>query len=279
MHEQNMNQPRGILDSRYFKDNFVHNTFSPRHHLKDYVEHYWLVSWQLPDNQDHEQSVIPHPNTHLTFLKNGSHIQGIHKGKFSHVLKGEGNIIGIKFKPAGFYHFAAAAGLSMREICNQSISIDAVFDIETSQVEQHVLCLEDDKAKILFLEDKLFTQAFLMSEADKNMLKINYIIESIVCDQQIMKVSDICGKFSIEARALQRLFEKYVGVSAKWVINRYRIHDVLMNIENNHQRYQQSDWANLATKLGYFDQAHFIHDFKALIGQTPKSYERSLCMP
>ena len=61
----------------------------------------------------------------------------------------------------------------------------------------------------------------------------------------------------------------------KWVINRYRIHEALTNIENNIIVAEQFSWADLALQLGYYDQAHFIHDFHQLIGQSPNGYQRS----
>jgi len=61
-------------------------------------------------------------------------------------------------------------------------------------------------------------------------------------------------------------------VSAKWVINRYRMHDALTSVEAN----ENIDWAKLALQLGYYDQAHFIKDFKSLIGKTPKNYHTAI---
>lgn len=67
---------------------------------------------------------------------------------------------------------------------------------------------------------------------------------------------------------LQRLFNEYVGVSPKWVINRYRLHEAVAILAQD----QSIDWAQLAADLGYFDQAHFIRDFKSVTGRTPTEY-------
>ena len=71
-------------------------------------------------------------------------------------------------------------------------------------------------------------------------------------------------------RALQRLFREYVGVSPKWVINRYRLHEALEQIAAG----GAIDWSALALDLGYFDQAHFIRDFRRLVGVSPGAYAR-----
>ena len=59
-------------------------------------------------------------------------------------------------------------------------------------------------------------------------------------------------------------------MSPKWVIRRYRLHEALERVNAGHR----VDWAALAAELGYFDQAHFIRDFKALVGRTPAEYGR-----
>jgi AraC-like DNA-binding protein len=69
-------------------------------------------------------------------------------------------------------------------------------------------------------------------------------------------------------RKLQRLFRRYVGVGPKWVLRRYRLHDGAELLA----RGEVSELAELSLALGYFDQAHFSHEFKEQIGLTPAEY-------
>ena len=73
-------------------------------------------------------------------------------------------------------------------------------------------------------------------------------------------------------RALQRLFNDAVGVGPKWVINRYRMHEAVARVQAG----QPVSWAALAQDLGYFDQAHFIADFRKLVGRTPGDYAQAM---
>jgi len=258
------------MNESYFQTNFSLSTYYPKAHLQDFIEHYWLISWNLPAGKSHQQEVIPHPCTHLTFLKNNSHIQGLCKSKYTHTLKGSGNIVGIKFTPAGFFPFAEKSGLSLDKLSDSIHDISTIFSIDDiAKAEKDVLSLADPIDKINYLDQLLFSQAI---KADSNIARLNSIVASIATNKDIMKVSDICTQFDIEPRHLQRLFVKYIGISAKWVINRHRIHDALTNVEAN----KNVDWSALALKLGYYDQAHFIKDFKKLIGKTPKNYHAVL---
>jgi AraC-like DNA-binding protein len=79
-------------------------------------------------------------------------------------------------------------------------------------------------------------------------------------------------EFGLGLRKLQRLFDDYVGVSPKWVIQRYRLHEAAERIAAG----RVADFADLALELGYADQAHFNRDFKKLVGRSPAEYARSL---
>jgi len=97
---------------------------------------------------------------------------------------------------------------------------------------------------------------------------INQIIDTIIANRTITRVDEVAHQFGTTPRTLQRLFRQYVGVSPKWVIKRYRLHEAAVHLADG----DTLDWTKLAVDLGYFDQAHFINDFKALVGTTPAAY-------
>ena len=86
------------------------------------------------------------------------------------------------------------------------------------------------------------------------------------------RVSDIAADRSVSVRTLERLFARYVGVSPKWVLQRYRLHEALEQLAGQ----AAPDYSRLAVDLGYFDHAHFIRDFRAVAGRSPAEYEREL---
>ena len=90
-------------------------------------------------------------------------------------------------------------------------------------------------------------------------------------DRSVSRVDDVTERFGLTARTLQRLFQRYVGVSPKWVLRRYRLHEAAAALA----REQHRPWAEVAADLGYFDQSHFIRDFTAAIGLTPGAYAQA----
>ena len=86
-------------------------------------------------------------------------------------------------------------------------------------------------------------------------------------DPAITRVEHLCAHAGYSKRTLQRLFREYVGVTPKWVLDRIRLHEAAERMADG-----GADWASMALDLGYFDQAHFIKAFKAVVGRSPADY-------
>nr|WP_277606004.1 helix-turn-helix domain-containing protein [Glycomyces sp. L485] len=87
-------------------------------------------------------------------------------------------------------------------------------------------------------------------------------------DRSITRADQVAERFAMSPKAIQRLFQFYVGLGPKWLIRRYRMHDAAERLAAD----PTVDLARLAAELGWFDQAHFTRDFKALIGSPPAEY-------
>jgi AraC-like DNA-binding protein len=93
-------------------------------------------------------------------------------------------------------------------------------------------------------------------------------VEEIVENPIVTRVQHLVARLDVSERAIQRLFRRYVGASPRWVIKRYRVYEALEQLTLG----RPPEFASLAQNLGYFDQAHFINDFKKLVGCAPQEY-------
>jgi AraC-like DNA-binding protein len=84
----------------------------------------------------------------------------------------------------------------------------------------------------------------------------------------LTQVEQLAEGSGMGVRSLQQLFSEYVGVSPKWTIRRFRLHEAADRLANGHE----PDLSALAQELGYFDQAHFTSDFRKLVGESPARY-------
>jgi len=108
----------------------------------------------------------------------------------------------------------------------------------------------------------------LLPKKEEKMLLVQQITAAALADRSIISTAQLATSFHLTIRTLERLFSKYAGINPKWVIKIFRFHDVVERIAGG----TAINWSQLATDLGYFDQAHFIKDFRMMMGKTPQEY-------
>ena len=96
------------------------------------------------------------------------------------------------------------------------------------------------------------------------------VVGPMLGDRSMVRVAQVEERCGLGTRSLQRLFARYVGVSPKWVLSRYRMHDVVTALDEGYD----GSLADLAAAYGWFDQAHFTREFTALVGVPPGEYRR-----
>jgi AraC-like DNA-binding protein len=222
---------------------------SPSPDLAGFVERYWVVSWSY--TEPYRQKIVPYPNVHLTFQNGGATVHGVSSGYQIKVLEGDNGVFGVAFHPGCFRPFLRAP---VSTITDRSIDAAEVFSqplpdpVDVATVEA-------------FLRAKL-------PEPDQKAAQAADIVATIAGKPDITRVDHLASLYDTSVRQLQRLFAEYVGIGPKWVIRRYRLHEVTERLAGG----VEIDWAELAAELGYADQAHFVRDFKEMFGESPTWY-------
>lgn len=266
MAESRVDEPRGILNPRAGEKRFRLSRRLPSDDLGFFVEHFWIVEWDLMGREPYLQEVLPHPCVHLVIEEGKSGVFGVTRGKFSRLLEGKGLVLGVKFRPGAFYPFIKSP---VSALTDGSIGLQDAFGVEGEALDAAILSLADEQEMVecaeTFMRERL-------PERDENVVTINRVVDLISADREITKVEDVAGRLDLNKRMLQRLFGRYVGVGPKWVIRRYRLQEAADRLAGG----QAVRWPEMALDLGYFDQAHFIKDFKAIVGLPPAEYARSI---
>lgn len=253
----------GVLRSEAAKGQFVLTRRAPSADLAAFVERHWIVRWDLCDRAPYPQETLPHPCVNLVVQAGRSGVFGVSTKRFEVLLEGRGLVVGTKFKPGAFHPFFRR---SVAELTDSMRSIDAVFGGGAEALERDVLAAEGDDAQIAAME--AFLRPHLPGSMDANVEAALRAVRIALGDRALTTVEELTARAGLSERTLQRLFRKYVGVSPKWVIQRFRLHEAVARAEGG----QSVDWAALATELGYFDQAHFIRDFKSQVGRSPTEH-------
>jgi AraC-like DNA-binding protein len=262
---------RGMLRRPLSAGKMRHARRSPSADLSCWIAHYWMIRWDLLGCEPHVAESLPHPNVHVIFEPHDSVVAGVHTHKFSRVLEGQSQVFGIKFKPGGFRPFLK---FPVSELANRVVPVASVFGNDSHTMQQILLSSKesaDEENKKVEAANAFFRA--LMPEPDKTAELAGQIVERILQDHEIKTVDDLVERAGIGKRSLQRMFNEYVGVSPKWVIRRYRMHELI-------ERFYiggEPDWSQLALELGYFDQAHLINDFRSITGYSPTEYQALIC--
>ena len=245
---------------------FTLTLHAPSGGLRHHVEHYWIVRWDLRGQTPHVQEVLPYPCVHLVLEARASLVWGVTRRKFTRVLEGKGMVFGVRFRPGAFRPFA---GFSISKLTDRSIAASEVFGEAVGAVERRVLGSADARAMVAAVEPFLIGR---LPTPDPQLEIVQRIVLRITDDASITRIDQLVEWSGLHARTLQRLFSEYVGVSPKWIVQRCRLQEAVAALERSVGR--EVSWAAMALDLGYFDQSHFIRDFRAVVGVTPTEYAR-----
>ncbi|GGD89680.1 helix-turn-helix domain-containing protein [Paenibacillus nasutitermitis] len=259
-------KPVGLLNVNKENPKFSVSRHLPSADLQPFIEHYWIVRWDLRGQEPHLQETLPHPSVHLVFERDHSRIVGVFKGRFSVLLQEQGAVFGIKFRPGAFYPFL---GKPVSTLTGRTVPFQEIFGMSSQTLEQQLFSQKTAEQMISLAESFIRER---LPEPDPNIDFIHNLVQSMISDRSIVKVDDIVRRFPIHTRQIQQLFRQYVGVSPKWLIQRYRLHEAVETMADG----DIPDWSRLAVDLGYYDQAHFIKDFKSIVGKSPEAYTRLL---
>jgi AraC-like DNA-binding protein len=261
---------RGVLHPEAIGTVFSLERRRPPADLARLVDVHWLVSWDLRSQEPYRSQVLPHPCVHLVFEPGGAAVHGISRQRFERRLEGAGWAVGTKFLPAGIEPFSR---LPVRELTGRVLGLPAVFGDAGARLEQACppqLGPDHALARVhRFLRDRLPGAPDPRRE----------LVELVVADMRDAapgeRVADVAARHHVSERTLQRLFSAYVGIGPKWVLQRYRLHEAVEQLQGQ----GSIDWARLALELGYYDQAHFVRDFRSLVGRTPAQYDAERTVP
>ena len=257
--------PRGIVHPARAERMFRLTRYPPGAVTEAIVQHYWIVVWDLRDRPPFKQGVLAHPTGNLVFERGCTRIYGPAVALTERLLQDSGRVVGVKFKPGGFYPLLRAP---VSTIYGRSVAFEQVFGTAAEPLETAVLAQEDEREAVRLVDE--FLRRHLterQAPVDRNVRLAIALAALIRDDRSIVKVEDAVRRSGLHKRTLQRLFDRYVGVSPKGVIQRYRLHEAAERISRG-----AADWTDLGLELGYYDVSHFIRDFKAILGKTPQEF-------
>jgi AraC-like DNA-binding protein len=238
--------------------------------LQPFVERYWSVRWDLTGRVPFRSEVLSHPSVNVS-VESGTDprfghelpavlVHSVVTRRFVVDLVGAGRVTAAKFHPGGFSAFTGA-----RPARNGVALLGPEVGVTADVLLRDVLAEDDDESRARVLDAALAPNAPAPPAAYLDLLEL---LGHMAGDRGLVRVDQVARLAGMSARSVQRLFASYVGVSPKAVLARYRLQDAAAAIDAG----QVDDLASLASSLGWFDQAHFSRDFRAVVGMPPSAY-------
>jgi AraC-like DNA-binding protein len=244
--------------------------------LKKYIRFFWEIRIE---HMQLNHKLIPQRNINLRFnlsetpqyvhmngtdhLLEDVYFLGLQDSYRDAYLKTEGKIdmIGVCFYPESFYPFSQ---IPLSEFKNQVLGAHDIGLKTSNCITEQLKETPDIFARLTILENKLASLLIQNGQLPEDFRRIFNVLKQSDTHQ----IHEFCIQNNIGARRLERMYNKYVGISANTYGTLNRFHSSLNQLIYN--KYEKL--SDLAYDNGYFDQTHFIKEFKRFAGNTPKNF-------
>ena len=254
-----------------------YETFPATPKLTPYVRFFWVLESDLSEGEEFVHRSVADGSVEIVFHYLGtfsdicdlgiselsplSNIQAQSTGFRRFVTRTSFGIFG-----AYLYPFAIPRLFAMpaTDLTNLSPDLYSVFGTEGKLLEEQMCTAADNEARVriisTFLESKL--------EANRRELPIVHTaVHTIMNSGGLIKVDDLAKDFRLSTRQFERRFKEFAGLSPKLYANVIRFQVAAAQRSSGIR-----DLTEIAYNCGYYDQSHFINDFRRFSGYSPKEY-------
>jgi AraC-like DNA-binding protein len=175
------------------------------------------------------------------------------------------SLIGVSFTPgAGFPFFDLPAG----ELQDQAIPLEAIWGQGALALHEQLLEAVNPAKKLQVLESALQDR---LHGAPSGLPAVRYAVNLFQDAAKSCSIGAVIERTGLTAGRFIKAFRDEVGLTPKVFSRIARFRRVVGALDSS----ASLNWSGIAAHCGYFDQAHFIHDFRAFAGVTPSDYLRN----
>ena len=172
--------------------------------------------------------------------------------------------VGVHFRPGGAFPFFGAPS---DELHDSHIDLDDLWGRWAAELRVRLLEVETVPARLEILEQALMARAtrpLVLHPA------VEYALDEFHRGPQMRTIAQVTERIGLSPRRFIEVFREQVGMTPKLFCRVQRFQQVVRTISAG----GSVEWSDVALACGYFDQAHFIHDFRAFSGLSPAAYQR-----
>jgi AraC-like DNA-binding protein len=171
-------------------------------------------------------------------------------------------LVGVHFKPGGAFPFVRPP---MYELRNIEAPLDALWGGLARELRERLEEASSGEAQFAIVEHALVARA---GDRLRHHPAVGYALREFTCVPHMRTIADVSQRVGLSQRRFIELFDEQTGLTPKMFC---RVRRFQASIQRAHKS-ARIDWTTLALDCGYFDQAHFIHDFREFSGLTPSEW-------
>lgn len=255
-----------------------YQTFKPHKNLESIVKFYWTLKVPFdPNNQ--KQKIVPDGCIEMTFnfsdkikkftsetdfiIHPNAMIMGQRTKSFDILPTGDVDTFAVCFYPIGFTNFVK---IPLENLVDKETPISELFgQLAADELEQQMIKTISTQQRIEIIENFLLK---ILNESDTISNIVKSTVEALLKTNGTTSINVLLKDDTSKRRQLERHFKKQVGISPKQLGKAIRLQTTLNLLLNK----KSETLTNIAYESEYFDQNHFIKDFKELVGVTPKEF-------
>jgi AraC-like DNA-binding protein len=251
--------------------------FEPNFELTEFIKRYWTLEGQK-ENTPLKNTIVPDGTMKLIFHYGDTYKHHSQSGSITILPKcfligqltkpymiepvGVTGSFVVQFKPNGFLPFTT---IPIKEMENTAVPLDKLFGKDGEEIGEKILLAINTTERINLIETFLLNRLTDKKTID-NIVKST--VDTILNANGQFSINDHSFQNNINRRQLSRKFSTTIGLSPKQLSKTIRIQAALKNLLTK----KVTSLTDLAYENEYFDQAHFIKDFKEFTGLTPKEF-------
>ncbi len=254
-----------------------YQTFVPNNDLATLINCYWTLE-SPKEKVPKKQTIVPdgcmemifhYGDLYKQYTENGKSIiqpKCFVIGQLTRPLEieptGKTGIFSVRFHPNGFLPFST---IPIKEMENTAVSLKEIFGKNGQKIAERILNANSVSERIQLIETFLLNHLTRSKAIDQI---VSATVEIIMTANGQLSVDEISKQMNINRRQMERKFSSTIGLSPKQLSKTIRLQATLKMLLNK----QFTSLTSLAYENKYYDQAHFIKDFKEFTGFTPKEF-------
>lgn len=257
-----------------------YQVYDPSPELQPFIKCFWTLEAPAAETEE-RQRIVPdgcmemifhYGDLYRQYFPGGDNIiqpRCFVFGQISNYLEiaptGITGIISARFHPNGLTPFINIPVTSMED---RAVPLEELFGDDGIRLSEAVLAAADTQSRMLLIEGFLLERLQTPQAADRI---TQSCVEAMLESAGQLTVDDVADKLQVNRRQLERKFSSAIGISPKQLLRVIRLQNTIKMLEKK----QFTSLTALAYENGYFDQAHFIKDFKEFTGVSPKQFYAS----